>query len=526
MHRTRAIREGVSHVYQELPTSLLMNRASARRVALWKLKLGATQQLELGSCGISDNKNNTYTPPATAPPSSYESPDYDNNSSSLEVFQTLKMTDKSNRHSSSRSKKKPPPPLEPIKVDSESDRFRDLAPPSPASCPSTPENANGVWVWPSRVDVSETARGDNGRKHSKKDGGVTEFVVVSAMDEGKRSNEDDVSRKPSITVNTSFASSCSTAVLTEVAREHQPANTFVGARETKPNKRSSIDGGALDAPFLSHLCDMSKRFPEPPIAPPSSQSKAMNFSKSGLKALDFGLPLLVSTKLRNRMLISMTARCGTLRTIRSSPARVDPPLSQRRPRRPRRQRRQSTASSNVFQHRHARAASGQLVSTAPSRASPPLPPASSASGQDIETQWPVVSKVELTIACETPPSQEETRSELIAQARVCLTADEPHDNGSPVSGRQEKLDKPPFSPCKVGGLGRFSHNRRPFATDLPCGDVGDHSPIQMKRMSFAGQRVAQRQAMVGVERRSFRGGFRMPLNSSVAGSGGLEEVAE
>lgn len=171
-------------------------------------KLGATQQLELGSCGISDNKNNTYTPPATAPPSSYESPDYDNNSSSLEVFQTLKMTDKSNRHSSSRSKKKPPPPLEPIKVDSESDRFRDLAPPSPASCPSTPENANGVWVWPSRVDVSETARGDNGRKHSKKDGGVTEFVVVSAMDEGKRSNEDDVSRKPSITVNTSFASSC------------------------------------------------------------------------------------------------------------------------------------------------------------------------------------------------------------------------------------------------------------------------------------------------------------------------------
>lgn len=69
---------------------------------------------------------------------------------------------------------------------------------------------------------------------------------------------------------------CSTVVLTEVASEDQPTEASVGVHETKPNKQSSIYGGSLDAPFLSHLCDMSMRFPEPPAAPPSVKNTAMS----------------------------------------------------------------------------------------------------------------------------------------------------------------------------------------------------------------------------------------------------------
>lgn len=37
---------------------------------------------------------------------------------------------------------------------------------------------------------------------------------------------------------------------------------------SKRHVHPSFNGGSLDLPFLNHLCDMSLRFPEPPVGPP------------------------------------------------------------------------------------------------------------------------------------------------------------------------------------------------------------------------------------------------------------------
>lgn len=166
--------------------------------------LGATHTSEWNGCA---NNNSTHTPPATASPSAYQTPQYDSSSSaSLDVFRTFETAP---RRNNSNKAKTPALPLEPIKVVTDNDRSSELAPPSPASCPSTPENANGVWVWPSRDVPSKTAGGGNGCNNDGKGGsGATAAAVVARTDKGEGLEENYVSKKPSITVDTSFASTC------------------------------------------------------------------------------------------------------------------------------------------------------------------------------------------------------------------------------------------------------------------------------------------------------------------------------
>lgn len=217
----------------------------------------------------------------------------------------------------------------------------------------------------------------------------------------------------------------------------------------------------------------------------------------------------------------MTGRHDMRRTIRSSPA-IDPPLTQRR----------ASTGSTKIQHRRARTTPSQLHNTSLSPAPPPvvelpgpkpLLPAPSSFGHDVETQWPVASKEQLTITCTTPPSPEETGFQLSSQTRGPLALDESDDDKSLVSEKQEQQHTAttstgmPCSPGKLGCLRRSSQTRRVSAIDMSLGDMGENSPVQMKRMSFARHRAAGR--------RSIGRGFRLPLNSVVTGSD-LELVDE
>lgn len=269
---------------------------------------------------------------------------------------------------------------------------------------------------------------------------------------------------------------------------------------------------------------------------------ARRSSKTGLKAIDFGLPLLVPMKLRKRALIGVPGQAGGAmrKTILASPA--DPPLSVRRRRN----------SATKIKHRRSRP-SPHVTNSARFTFQSALVAAATEQKPFASLHVPTASTftTDEGVGAEPSPSSEEERDTCSGEVRensppkiiwTPASLKKPHhglrldlpshrfdvsaDAENLCPSDQESGDTEAYSPTPspTPSPGNIDRLRRPFAQAAPDAvafwesrEAESASPVQFKRMSMPMKRVARQRTTAAVGAARWNSWSALPENFAVGG---------